>query len=235
MCRGLDRHDLAGGGGARACGCQRMASSSRSRVLVVQSGATEWDRLGRVQGSADLPLSGAGRADIDQRARQLEGTRLGAVISAPDEASRETANVLAKATGGRVQVDPALGELHLGLWEGLLCSALEAKCKAGKLFLEGGAGIVPPGGTESLDQYQARLLPNVARLIGRRRGDSAVVLRPIALGTLRCALNTVGLDAFWDMVRDRPGAEWYDLIRNDPRLFSQVHIPSQRGREPSAA
>lgn len=212
-----------------------MAFSSRSRVLVVQSGATEWDRLGRVQGSADLPLSSAGRADIDQRARQLEGTRLGSVISAPDEASRETAAVIAKATGGRVLVDQSLGELNLGLWEGLLCSALEAKCKAGKLFLEGGAGIVPPGGTESLEQFQARLLPNVARLVGRRRGDSALVLRPIALGTLRCAFNSVGLSAFWEMVRDRPSAEWYDLSRNDPRLSSQASDSPQRGREPSAA
>lgn len=212
-----------------------MASTSRSRVLVVRSGETEWDRLGRVQGSADLPLSQAGRADIDQRARELESTRLSVVVCAPDEASRETAAILAKASGARVMAESGLGELHLGLWEGLLGSALEAKCRAGRVFLEGGQGVVPPGAQESLEQFQARLLPEVFRLVGRRRGDCAIVLRPIALGTLRCALNNVGLEEIWDMVRSRPNFEWYSLDRNDPRFKGGLSGLRQSESEASAA
>lgn len=201
-----------------------MVTTSGSRLLLVRSGMTEWDRLGRVQGSADLPLCDAGRAEIDQRAGDLAGTKLSTLYAAPDEASRETARIIAKATGARVVVEAGLGEMHLGLWEGLLCSALEAKCKAGKVFLEDGQGVIPPGGTESLDQYRSRLLPVMNGLVTRRKVNVGVVLRPIALGVVRCALGGVGLEAFWEMVRTRPATEWYEMGRHDQRMQTDVQV-----------
>lgn len=187
-----------------------MGVRVRSKLLLMRCGATEWDRLDRVQGSTDLPLCDAGRKDVVEQVKGLAGVKLGCVMCGPDEASRETARILAKATGARVQVEAGLGELHLGLWEGLLASSLENKCWAGKVFLTDGAGVVAPGASESLEQYRDHVAPVFAGLVGRRRGPVGMVLRPIALGVIRCELDGGGLDKWCEMGENAAPLEWYD-------------------------
>lgn len=187
--------------------------------------------MGRVQGATDLPLTEVGRLEVQGLAEGLMGTRLGVVIAAPDEGSSETARLIAKATGARVQIEAGLAEMHLGLWEGLRTEELQNRCKAGKVFVDDGPGVVPPEGAESLEEYQARILEVVRGLVGKRRlRPVGLVVRPMALGVLRCALKDEDLDSFWQMIASHPGSEWYQVGRHDPRLS-----PGSPRRRASAA
>ncbi len=210
-------------------------------LLLIQTGATAWDRLGRLQGTTDLPLSDEGRADVDARARGLTGTHLSLIISAPDEASRQTAQAFARATRSKVRVREDLAEPALGLWEGLAMTELEQRCRAGRTFVEDGPGVVPPGATECLGEYRSRLWPAVMDALSAAkagpRGSVALVLRPLALGVCRCELDGEPLESIWTMVRDRPAMEWYDWGRTQapraPRAVSQpapVGVLALRGR-----
>lgn len=196
-----------------------MAKAAKN-LLLMRSGQTDWDASGRVQGAADLPLSPAGRSVVQAEASTLLGRELAMVLTAPDEASRETARLVAEATGSKVVVVPELAEPALGLWEGMRYDDLEKRyCRAGRVFLEDPCGVVAPDG-DALPATAERVLKAFAKATSRCKAGAsvAVVVRPIALGVIRCALNEADLGQLWAMATDRPAMEWYAIHSNDPRL-----------------
>lgn len=198
-----------------------MAKAALCRLLLMRSGATEWDALGRVQGSMDLPLSASGKTSVSGHLSSLGPLSLDRVLCAPDEGSRQTACQMCSVAGvRRATVVPELAEMHLGLWEGLRTEELEQRyCRAGRLFWEDPAGVVAPDG-EALESYARRVVPAFARVLGKLKAGQNVglVVRPIALGLIRCVLNSAELSELWSMVKDRPESEWYQIVTNDPRL-----------------
>ncbi len=210
-----------------------MGKNSFSRVLLMRSGRTEWDLLGRVQGAADLPMAAAGVQAAQEQVAQFAGQKLVAIATAPDEASRATAKLLAQATGvKRVTSVPQLGEIALGLWEGLRYEELEQRyCSAGRQFMDNPSGVTAPEG-DQVDAYAARVQEALGQVVGGHRAGSniGIVVRPIALGLMRCFLNGAEICELWAMLKDRPDAEWYDVPRNDPRL-----VASTRGQRNAAS
>lgn len=216
------------GGGAH------MAKPQTKNLLLVRSGQTDWDAAGRVQGATDLPLSSGGRAAIETEVHALTGRELDLVLSAPDEASRETARILAIKTGAKVTVLADLAEPALGLWEGMTYDDLEKRfCRAGRLFLEDPCGVVAPEG-DSLLVASDRIMKAFIKGTGKVKLGCGVgvVVRPIALGVVRCALNEADIGELWSMVTTRPALEWYTLQKHDPRLG---HPPRTPRRVPAVA
>src|SRR5688572_29219178 len=99
-----------------------MAKTQTCRLLLMRTGSTEWDEAGRLQGSVDLPLSAAARQGVNDQIGMLGAAELAVVLTGPDEASRETAEIVADQTGCSPKVVDDLREINLGLWEGMLVS-----------------------------------------------------------------------------------------------------------------
>jgi broad specificity phosphatase PhoE len=200
----------------------------------MRSGRTEWDLLGRVQGAADLPLAAVGLEGVQGQAQGLSSQKLNSIACAPDEASRATAELLKKATGCRkVVIVPELGEMALGLWEGLRYEELENRyCRAGRQFLTDPCGVIVPEG-EAFESYGDKVRAALAQVMARQKRGATVgvVVRPIALGVMRCLLNTADFGQLWAMLNDRPDVEWYQVAKNDPRLVA----PPRRPRRSASA
>ncbi len=200
----------------------------------MRSGRTEWDLLGRVQGAADLPLAAAGLTAVQGQTQGLTSHKLNSIVCAPDEASRATAELLKKATGcRRLVVLPDLGEMALGLWEGLRYEELENRyCRAGRQFMTDPCGVLVPEG-EAFEDYCDKIRTALAQVMARQKRGATVgvVVRPIALGIMRCLLNSADLGQLWAMLSDRPDVEWYQVSKNDPRLVA----PPRRPRRSASA
>lgn len=194
-----------------------MGKSKDIRVLLVRTGETEWDRAGRIAGSTDVPLSIGGFEAVRTLAQEFKETRLSSVYCGPDEASQTTARELAQVTGGKVKVIDELGEIHLGLWEGMLETELQEKCpKAFRQWEEDPSVIQAPEG-ESLDQAQTRIMEAIGRSLSKAKTDNgavAVVLRPVAMALVGCALGGVPNRNVWSMVESGPVTQWHTLPRD---------------------
>lgn len=187
-------------------------------VWLVRAGSSDWDEAGRVSGASDLPLCEAGRAEVEGILTRVNGEGLSLIVSGPDEASIATADLLSKSKGGRVKVSEDLGEISLGLWEGLLTSDLESRYpKVWKQWLENPDSVVAPEG-ESLSESEHRLTEALARMLEKSKGPVAVVLRPLAFGLIGRALSG-GSDGaeFWSGVRSECGAVRHVLPRRKLR------------------
>lgn len=197
-----------------------MAKSTHIRVLLVRAGASAWDESGRMSGSADLPLTEAGRAAVAAFAGGLEPGSLCQVWSGPEESAEETAQAIGRAAGTKVRVIEALHELGIGLWEGLAeADAGERMGRAFRQWREDPESVVPPGG-ESVTDAAERVVGQVRGLLGRCRGDEScgvcLVLRPMVLGIVRCWLTGEGYGSMWSACRD-PLGEWLLVDRDSFR------------------
>jgi len=88
-----------------------------ARFLLLRHGESEWNRLGRWQGRADVPLTDEGVVQACRAAYSLD--RFSVVASSHLERARITAEIIAEAHGSKVIVDERLAEVDVGPWQGL--------------------------------------------------------------------------------------------------------------------
>lgn len=121
---------------------------------------------------------------------------------------------MAAATGkGRVKSVDELRELGLGLWEGQREEELEARfASAFRAWKYDPAKVVPPEG-ESMAEAQERLIGQVIKGIGRKRGPEGVgiVLRPFAMALVRARVFGLPLDKVWEAMKTAPCTEWISV------------------------
>ncbi|GIK19248.1 MAG: histidine phosphatase family protein [Leptolyngbya sp. PLA2] len=194
-----------------------MAKSTDIRLLLVRTGATEWEAAGRLCGTCDLPLSLEGRRDVKESVSAVNGETVSVVLCGPDEASVETAKALAERTGAKVRELDDLAEIGLGLWEGMLASEVEEKYPtAYRQWKDDPTSVTPPGG-ESLAEAEERIIGALSRGLAKAKGATSVVLRPMAHALVRSALQKVPPSRLWAMMDEAPAVEWRSARRDELR------------------
>lgn len=97
--------------------------------FLIRHGETEWNRAGRWQGLADVPLSAEGRAQADALADRLlhEHVTVDQVYSSDLIRAWNTAQIVAQRLYMSVQPLPALREIDVGAWSGLTRAEIVAR------------------------------------------------------------------------------------------------------------
>jgi len=91
-------------------------------IALIRHGQTDWNRLGLLQGSTDIPLNDTGRAQAREAAAMLRdaGAHWDVVVSSPLARARETAAIIAEGIGVPLgDAVPLLVERHYGRFEGV--------------------------------------------------------------------------------------------------------------------
>lgn len=158
-------------------------SPDTTRLLVIRHGESEWNVLGRWQGTADPPLTEAG-----VRQAQAASLALGSfdgVWASTLQRAAHTAAIIAEALGiGPVLVDRRLQENHYGEWQGLTVAEIES----------GWPGYIAqnlrPSGAEQaeevIDRVSTAFVDIAATVPG---GDVLVVSHAGVIRTMRRALG----------------------------------------------
>ena len=93
----------------------------------VRHGETDWNREGRIQGVADVPLSALGREQAQELAASLATRPIGALYSSDLRRALETAKPLGERLGVRAHTAPALRERDFGVNEGRMAAEVAAE------------------------------------------------------------------------------------------------------------
>ena len=172
-----------------------------TRLILIRHGQTEWNAAGRYQGQVDLPLNALGRQQAEQIVQQLDGTQLAAIYASDLARARETAEVLARATGLQVQLDRRLREIEQGEWEGMPFTEIQRRYpRELEQRRENPLGFVTPGG-ESIRQVRQRVLEAAEEICRRHPNDTvAIVSHGVALAILRAHYQHLPIERMWDLV-----------------------------------
>ena len=90
------------------------------KIWFLRHGQTEWNRIYRLQGQLDSPLTAQGIADAERQARLLAPIlrQNPSIYVSPLGRTLQTARIA--LAGADFVTDPRLMEIHAGHWQGLL-------------------------------------------------------------------------------------------------------------------
>ena len=159
----------------------------------VRHGETDWNREGRIQGFADVPLSTAGREQARELAASLGERPIGAIYSSDLRRALETAEPLAARLGLPVVATAALRERNFGVNEGRVAAEVAAELgqEAGTAW-HGPDDRHPDG--ESLRELYERVAAFLDELLEDPPADEVALVTsggPIRVGTAHLAHEAV--------------------------------------------
>jgi probable phosphoglycerate mutase len=168
-------------------------------ILLVRHGQTEWNRVERFRGHADVPLNENGMSQAKATGRRIvELCRPVALYSSPLSRAVSTAEAIGGFAGLPVQIHPSLTDINYGAWQGLTPDEARIRWpKTVDLWFKNPQLVHIPGG-ESLEDLRIRAMNGVAELATRHSGQTIVLVahtvlnRIILLGVLG-----IGNERFW--------------------------------------
>ncbi len=185
-----DRVSPAGWTGARG---------TPTKLLLLRHGQTEMSVDRRYSGRGDVPLTEHGRGQAAAAAKRLaampgligEDGEPAPIVSSPLIRTKQTAQAVADALGGRVETHPGLIETDFGEWEGLTFGeAAQRDPELHRCWLSDSS--CPPPGGESFDAVHERVGKARRDLVEQYDGRTVLVVSHV---TPIKTLLRMGLDA----------------------------------------
>jgi broad specificity phosphatase PhoE len=180
----------------------------RTLVYLVRHGETTWNVERRFQGQLDVELSKTGLRQAEAVARWLAGqpVEFAAIYSSDLKRASRTALIIGAKLGLVPRLDPALREINVGEWQGLVASEIEARFP-GQLeeWQEKIDSFTLPGG-ESIPVVQDRIYAAYQEIVEQHPGEAIIIVsHGAALAALMAALHDWDLVETWHTKRARMG------------------------------
>jgi broad specificity phosphatase PhoE len=191
-------------------------------VLLVRHGQTEWNRVERFRGRADVPLNETGLAQAEATGwRVAKAWQPVAVYSSPLGRAVKTAEAIAKHFDLPVQIHPGAADIDYGDWQGL--SPDEARQRwpeqIDKWYNHPEQARIPNG--ESLADLRHRAMQTVHELTGKHPDDTIVLVGHTVINRIiLLAVLGLGNKRFWKIKQDTCAINVFEAKAGDFILVS---------------
>lgn len=188
------------------------------KLILVRHGETKWVRMGRYQGSTDVPLNRRGFRQARAVARSIKKEQVIAVYSSELTRARETAKLIGAVCRKQVVVDGRLNEVSFGDWEGESHKNIGTRFpKASRSWYKAHWSSRPPGGESlrSLEQRISAFLNELLRKFGNRKETCVVITHGGPIRMFLVCILKVAPKIFWQ-------------VRVDPASVSVIHVTKKR-------
>lgn len=176
------------------------------KLYMMRHGETDWNKQGRIQGSADIPLNEYGIALARQTrdGMQKEGIHFDHVFTSPYIRARETARIIAGIPEEELKVRESIREMSFGSFEGIRLSEVRTNPRYHDFHLcfSDPVHYVPQGTAESYEEVFARTRCFLQEEILPLEGCCNTVLVVCHGAILRALLSIIGelpLEEYWDI------------------------------------
>ncbi|CAM3139330.1 histidine phosphatase family protein [Moritella viscosa] len=159
----------------------------KTLFFLARHGETQWNKLQKLQGQLDSPLTKTGLIQAKSLAQLLETPVIDRIISSPLPRAELTANIINQTLALPLQQHPALIERHFGDWQGSLITDVNTHSDYNNIFLQVTADAPPNGET---GEDCARRFKNALIEIAETYPQQAILIMTHG-DILRCFLEQV--------------------------------------------
>lgn len=172
-----------------------------AKLILIRAAETDWQAQGRLAGDTDLHLNEVGHRQAAAAALAVANLAPQAIRCGPDQATQQTAAIVADELRLKVSKIDDLREMDLGHWEGLTVESVRERfAKVYRQWRADPLSVQPPDG-ESVACVSDRLEQGIEKILARHRGESVVlVLGRFAYAVARCRLGDGAFTRFWEYV-----------------------------------
>lgn len=193
-----------------------------TRIILVRHRQTEWNRIERFRGRADIPLNETGLAQAEATGKRVAAEwQPYAIYTSPLSRSVKTAEAIAKHFDLPVQQYPGLADIDYGEWQGL--SPEEARQRwpeeIDAWYHRPHQARIPGG--EALDDLRARAMITVNELAAHHTDETIVLVAHTVINRI-ILLGVLGLsnDRFWRIKQDTCAINVFETDDGDFTLAS---------------
>jgi broad specificity phosphatase PhoE len=175
-------------------------------LIVIRSGATDYELQGRIRGTLDIPLCDAGRAEAAEAAAAAAAAPPVALYTSAAACAVETARLVAAACGGlRMRRLADLHNLDQGLWQGMLADEIRRKQpRLHRQWQDNPWAVAPPQG-ELLEEACERLEAALEKIIRRHPTGRVALVVPQPLDRIvRWLVSGESMGDLWRHEAERP-------------------------------
>lgn len=203
-------------------------------LIVIRSGATEYDLQERIRGTLDMPLSAEGIVAAGRAGQWLASRPPAAIYTSGASCAIETSRIIGLACGLKPRRAANLGNLDLGLWQGRLVSEIrDTQPRLHRQWQDNPWSVAPPEG-ELLEEACERVEDALEKLFRRHPTGRIALVVPQPLDAIVRWLvsgrsmgdlwlhdpqaelaEEMPLAAQWHSSRDRPAGS-IDVVRRRP-------------------
>jgi probable phosphoglycerate mutase len=168
------------------------------RIVIIRPGSSDFEDVGRIQGTLNIPLSPQGSSEVAQMLGELSGAGIEMLYSSPCQPALQTAEQIAAGLNVKLKPLDGMQNLDHGLWQGMLIDDVRRKQpKVYRQWQEQPETVCPPEG-EMLGQAADRIRTAMTRLLKRHKQGVIGLVLPEPLATLvRCFIKHEALGDLW--------------------------------------
>lgn len=188
---------------------------------MVRHGETEWVRMGRYQGSTDVPLNRRGISQAHAVAKALKKERPIVVYSSQLVRAYETAKSIAKWCGTEVLVDKRLSEVSFGRWEGKSHETIQTQFPAAsRKWYSARWSSRPPGGESlrSLEKRVSSFLKDLKKHHSEEKGACVVVSHGGPIRMFLISFFGISPEIFWNIRIDPASISVLNFLEKNHEL-----------------
>ncbi len=175
-----------------------------TRIILVRHGQTEWNRVDRFRGRADIPLNETGLKQAEATGRRVASEwKPVAVYASPLSRSVKTAEAIVAHLNIPVQIEPGVIDIDYGQWQGLTHEEVKARWpEIYHAWCDAPQTARIPGG-ETLAKMRTRAMQAVKQIAARNPGQTVAVVSHTAVNrVILLAILGLGNDRFWRLGQD---------------------------------
>jgi ribonuclease H / adenosylcobalamin/alpha-ribazole phosphatase len=154
----------------------RPAGVTPTTTILLRHGQTPLSVQKRFAGAVDVPLTDTGARQAEAAAARLAARGgLDLIVTSPLQRARQTADVVAAATGVPVQPEAGFREANFGKWEGLSFAEAKSQWPEEMAAWLARPGTSPPGG-ESFADVALRVGAALDELLAAQPGRTVLIV-----------------------------------------------------------
>lgn len=193
-----------------------------SRIVLVRHGQTEWNRVERFRGRADVPLNETGLAQAEATGRRVAAQwHPVAIYSSPLSRAMKTAEAIAEHFALPVQTHPGLIDIDYGDWQGLTPEEARARWQpmVDAWYNTPHLARIPRG--ETLDDLRTRGMAMVNEIVARHAEQTVVLVGHTVINrVILLAILGLNNDRFWRIKQDTCAINVFEASNGDFTLVS---------------
>jgi len=147
-------------------------------LVVIRSGATDYEVQGRIRGTLEVPLCEQGIDEAEQMARLVASSSPDVLITSADAAAHETARIIGRRLAATPKILSGLANLELGRWQGPLADEIRRRQPRLHRQWQVNPWTVSPPEGEPLDGACRRLESTLERFFRRTQGQRVALVLP---------------------------------------------------------
>lgn len=147
------------------------------RIILTRHGHVDWIAPERFRGRAELSLSEQGLYQIEALGRRVaQGWQPDAIYTSPLSRCVQTGEAIARATGAKASVLPALADIDYGEWQGLTHDEVKARWPDAFRVWQQSPDLADIPGGESLAAVLVRAIGILQQLLQAHQGQTVVLV-----------------------------------------------------------